>query len=463
MGDGRLGPEEAAARELALRAMDIAVEVAGPTAEISVTTEIGTSALARFAESTIHQSVTEDVRNLTLAITLDGRTASVSGSADGWPGPDGLHRLAAAALTSAQLRPADPHWPGLAPVADVPQVANADRVTADATAAERAALVAAFVAAAGGLETAGFCSTRGIATAFANSAGQLATGSITAATIDGIARAPGSGPAPADGSGRASSVHLDQLNAAAAGRTAGQLARAAAMEPADVEPGEYAVALRPGAVLDVLNWIATGMSARAHAEGRSFARPGEAQFDALLTLRCDPFDDRLPVLPFDGEGTPRVTYDLIAEGVTAGLASDRRDEVTIPGVRSNGGALAHRWMAAGAPAALLLRPGSQAPDELYAGLREALLITDFWYTRLLDPRRLVVTGLTRNGVFLVRDGIVVQPVRNLRFTQSYAEALGPGHVLGLDGESVLLDGDPAPVHAPGLALSSWAVTGGAQG
>jgi PmbA/TldA metallopeptidase C-terminal domain len=92
-----------------------------------------------------------------------------------------------------------------------------------------------------------------------------------------------------------------------------------------------------------------------------------------------------------------------------------------------------------------------------------LLITDFWYTRLLDPRRLVVTGLTRNGVFLVRDGIVVQPVRNLRFTQSYSEALGPGHVLGLDGQSVLIEGDAVPIHTPGLALTSWAVTGGAQG
>jgi predicted Zn-dependent protease len=253
------------------------------------------------------------------------------------------------------------------------------------------------------------------------------------------------------------------LNAAAAGRTAGELARAAAMEPVDVSPGDYPVVLRPGAVVDVLTWIATGMSARAHAEGRSFARPGESQFDALLTLRCDPLDDRMPTLPFDGEGTPRVIYDLIADGVTTGLASDRRDQVAIPGVRSNGGALQHRWMASGAPAALLLRPGTEAPDELYAGLREALLITDFWYTRLLDPRRLVVTGLTRNGVFLVRDGIVVQPVRNLRFTQSYSEALGPGHVLGLDGQSVLIEGDAVPIHTPGLALTSWAVTGGAQG
>ena len=230
-----------------------------------------------------------------------------------------------------------------------------------------------------------------------------------------------------------------------------------------MEPGEYVVVLRPGAVVDVLGWIAGGLSARAHAEGRSFACPGEAQFDPLLTLRCDPLDPRMPALPFDAEGTPRQPYNLITDGVTTALASDRRDELTIPGVISNGGAISHRFVTSALAPALLLRPGTEAPDELYAGLRQALLITDFWYTRLLDPRRLVVTGLTRNGVFLVEDGIVVRPVRNMRFTQSYAEALGPGRVIGLDGESVLTDTEPSPIHTPGLALTSWAVTGGAQG
>ncbi len=154
---------------------------------------------------------------------------------------------------------------------------------------------------------------------------------------------------------------------------------------------------------------------------------------------------------------------MIADGVTGELASDRRDAATIDGVHSNGGALQHRYLTSATAPALLLRPGSEAPDELYAGLRQALLITDFWYTRLLDPRRLVVTGLTRNGIFLIEDGIIARPVRNVRFTQAYAEALGPGHVIGIDGESVLTESDPAPVHTPGIALTSWAITGGAQG
>ncbi len=207
---GALGPEEDAARDFALRALDVAADVAGPGAQIAATVEVGTSSLTRFAQSAIHQSVSEEVRQLTLAVTLDGRTAEVSGSAAGWPGADGLRRLATAALTSARLRPVDPHWPGLAPPAPVGP-SHADRATADATDAERAALVAAFVEAAGGLETAGFCATRGTATAFVNSAGQQVTGSVTLATVDGIARAPSGEPAPADGSGRASSTRLREL------------------------------------------------------------------------------------------------------------------------------------------------------------------------------------------------------------------------------------------------------------
>ena len=465
MADSRataLGPEEAEAREYAQRALDVAAEVAGPGAQIAATVEVGTSSLTRFAQSAIHQSVVEDVRQLTLSITLDGRTADVSGSAEGWPGADGLRRLATAALTAARLRPVDPHWPGLAPPAPVGP-SHADRATADASDAERAALVGAFVDAAGGLETAGFCSTRGTATAYANSAGQQVTGSVTLATVDGIARAPSGEPAPADGSGRASSTRLRDLDGARAGHHARGIALAAAEEPLDVAPGEYVVVLRPGAVVDVLSWIGSGLSARPHSEGLSFARPGEQQFDELITLRCDPLDERMPSLPFDGQGTPRSAYAMIEDGVTRELSSDRRDAVMIPGVRSNGGALQHRFATSARPSAMLLRPGSEAPDELYAGLRQALLITDFWYTRLLDPRRLVVTGLTRNGVFLVEDGVISRPVRNLRFTQSYAEALAPGHIIGIDGESVLTDWEPAPIHTPGLALTSWAVTGGARG
>jgi len=104
--------------------------------------------------------------------------------------------------------------------------------------------------------------------------------------------------------------------------------------------------------------------------------------------------------------------------------------------------------------------GGRSPAELIAGVDRGLLVTAFWYTRILDPKTQVVTGLTRNGVFLIEDGEVTRAVANLRFTQSYAEALAPGNVVAV-GSDARLRGTNAVV--PSLHLASWNFTGGAQG
>ena len=92
-------------------------------------------------------------------------------------------------------------------------------------------------------------------------------------------------------------------------------------------------------------------------------------------------------------------------------------------------------------------------------MRRGLLVTEFWYTRTLDPKTQVVTGLTRNGTFLIEDGVIVGAVKNLRFTQSYVEALGPGNVLGV-GDDPRLYGSSCVV--PSLHLASWNFTGGSK-
>ena len=96
-------------------------------------------------------------------------------------------------------------------------------------------------------------------------------------------------------------------------------------------------------------------------------------------------------------------------------------------------------------------------------MERGLLVTDLWYTRVLDPRTMVVTGLTRNGVFLVEDGEVVRPVGNLRFTQSYIEALGPDRVLGVGSVPEMQRQYMAALLVPALRLASWNFTGGAKG
>ncbi len=102
---------------------------------------------------------------------------------------------------------------------------------------------------------------------------------------------------------------------------------------------------------------------------------------------------------------------------------------------------------------------------LVGQVSRGLLVSDFWYTRVLDPRTLVITGLTRNGVWLIEDGVMTQPVQNLRFTQSYPQALAPGAVLGVGSHSVGLPSgwEALAFRAPALRLASWNFTGNASG
>jgi predicted Zn-dependent protease len=104
----------------------------------------------------------------------------------------------------------------------------------------------------------------------------------------------------------------------------------------------------------------------------------------------------------------------------------------------------------------VLSAGDRSLEELIGSVDRGLLVSDLWYTRVLDPKTQVVTGLTRNGTFLVEGGEIVGGVRNLRFTQSYVEALGPGRVLGVGSDARVRESGYV---VPSLHLASWQFTG----
>jgi predicted Zn-dependent protease len=442
------GPLEIAERVLAR---------VGDRAEAEVTVTTGAEALTRFATSFIHQNVADAVRAIHLRLAVDGRVAETSGNQSD---DASLDRLVQSTLDAAALQPVDPGWPGLAPPANASAVDHWDDATATAEPDARAARVGAFVDAAGELESAGFCSTEGVEIAFANSAGQRLTGRATMATLDGIARTGTS-----DGSGRASSRRLADLTGDAVGRLAVERARSSA-DAADLEPGRYEVILSPDCVLDLLFFLSLyGFNGRAVEEGRSFARVGEAQFDESLSLADDVMHPMSAGIGFDAEGTPKRRVELIRRGVTAGLVHDRRTAKAL-GAESTGNAVAGGGSFGAIPANLVLEPGTASREELIGGVERGVIVTDFWYTRILDPRTQVVTGLTRNGVWLVEDGQIVRPVTNLRFTQSFVEALAPGAVRGVGSDLTLVGGGTfgaGAYAAPSVHLASWNFTGNAQG
>jgi predicted Zn-dependent protease len=454
-GDPATDPVAARAIDTAERTLEL-VRTRAADAEVEVTVRQGTEALTRFATSFIHQNVAADVNHVLIRVALDGRNASTS--IDGPADDEGLGRAIDNVLEAARVRPADPDWPGLAPRAEAARVDHFDEATAAATADERAQRVRAFVDAAGGLETAGFCSTTTVQLAFANSAGQRLTGRGTAAEIDGIART-----STADGSSRHVSVALGDLDGRAVGDRAATKARTAS-DPTDLAPGRYEVVLEPDCVANILSFLlVAGFNGKAVEEGRSFARLGEAQFDRSITLRDDVTDPGTLGVPFDIEGTPKRPLDLVRDGVTRGLLQTRRT-ARVAGVESTGHAVegGATWGALGAN--LVFGAGEKTTDELIGDVERGVLVTDFWYTRILDPRTQVVTGLTRNGVWLIEDGRVVRPVTNLRFTQSFLQALGPDAVRGISAErALMLAGWDSVYLVPSLHLAQWNFTGGAKG
>ncbi|HEX6498428.1 MAG TPA: TldD/PmbA family protein [Micromonosporaceae bacterium] len=455
--------------DVAGQVLDLVRAVAGGQAEAEVAVDRQDLALTRFANSYIHQNVADSTTTVRLRLHLDGRTTS---GATTLTDTHALRELVQRTVDACRVCPPDPGWPGLAPPAPLVGTGNVDEATANASPADRAMRVRAFVDAAGGLLTAGYCKTVHWTGAFANSAGQSVSGGCTAAAMDGIARTGTS-----DGVSRLAAVRLADLDGAVLGARAAAKARAA-QDPVELPPGRYEVVLEPTAVADVLQCLAMyGFNGKAVNERRSFVAFGEQQFDPSVTLVDDPLSADAVGLPFDPEGTPKRRLVLVDRGVTRTVAYDRRTAAEA-GTESNGHAMADSAPWGTFPTSIgFVTSGGAKPTEvegpatdsataaLVANVKRGLLVSDNWYTRVLDPRTLVMTGLTRNGVWLIENGEVTRPVLNFRFTQSYPQALAPGAVLGIGSHPLTQPSSwgLACTMAPALHLASWNYTGGASG
>jgi predicted Zn-dependent protease len=222
----------------------------------------------------------------------------------------------------------------------------------------------------------------------------------------------------------------------------------------------------PECVAEVVAFLSDGFSAKAVQDGRSFAAPGRALFDPAFELVDDVAHPASLGLAFDTDGVARQRVELSRGGRCEGLLHDRRTAAHDDRADGSNGHAHHGSDSAGpGPAALVVTPGRASAEQLVAGLDRGLVVTCFNYCRVLDPKTMEVTGLTRNGTFWVESGEIVRPVTNLRFTQSFLEALRPGAVLAVGADARLADCEwgTGLVHTPALRLASWRFTGGAAG
>ena len=236
-----------------------------------------------------------------------------------------------------------------------------------------------------------------------------------------------------DSSGWAESTHANIHAVHPEALTSVALEKAlAGRRPKSLPPGEYDVILEPAAVAELLLFMAwDAFGALPFLEGRSFVsgRLGQKILSEKVMIVDDVYNHQTLGLNFDYEGMPRRNVVLVDRGVAKAVVHDRKTAKEA-GTESTGHALPQPNTNGPMPLNLMLAGGDSSVDEMIAGTDRGLLITHFHYTNILEPMTLMITGMTRDGVFLVEKGKVKHPVKNFRFTESVVKAFNRVEALG---------------------------------
>ena len=194
--------------------------------------------------------------------------------------------------------------------------------------------------------------------------------------------------------------------------------------PASLEPGEYEVILEEYAVAEMLNYMSyLGMGALALQEERSFMQLGQQIMSPRVTIYDDGNDPHTIVLPFDVEGVYRQRVNLIEAGIARAVVYDSYTANKEAGQVNTGHSIGEDGEAGPIPLNLIMAAGDTNKLDMLKSIKRGLWVTRFHYVNPLVPDKAVLTGMTRDGTFLIENGEIVGPVKNFRFTQSAVEAL----------------------------------------
>ncbi|MEO6237794.1 MAG: TldD/PmbA family protein [Vicinamibacterales bacterium] len=373
----------------------------------------GARANVRFARNSVTTSGASSGYSLAIAAKFGKKTGTVTASEFS---DASLQRAARNAEEIARLSPENPEAMPLLGPQRYPSTTSYFEDAAAATPEWRAGAVRAALDAAKekNVESAGFVETSAQIQAVATSTGQFAFDRFTAADYNLTARTP-----DGTGSGWASKSFNELRLLDPKALAAAAIDKAArSHNPAAIEPGKYTVVLEPAAMADLIVNLVFAADARQTDEGRSFFakkgggnRVGEQIVGDKVHLYSDPSHPLAPAIPFDGEGLPLRRIDWVDQGVLKNLSYSRY--------------WAHKQSQEPTPQPgnLIMDGGTATMEDLIKGVERGVLVTRFWYIRSLDPQTLLVTGLTRDGLFLIEKGKVTRPVKNMRWNESPVFAL----------------------------------------
>lgn len=324
---------------------------------------------------------------------------------------DGLRAAVDMAQRLAKLSPENPEaMPELGPQTYRAGI-NWSDVTASQDPATRADAVKRIADPAkhAGLVSTGFMEAITGAQAIANSNGLFAYNRDTSSVLTTTVRTQ-----DGTGSGWAGATHHDwsRIDPAALGARATDKARTS-VKPVAIEPGRYTVVFEPTAVGNLVQFITRALNARSADEGRSFFslpggknKIGEKVVDERVSIVSDPFDPAIAATPFESDGLPTQRVVWIEDGVVKTLDYDRYWAQRKERAPTGGGS------------SVRMSGGTASLDDLIRSTQRGLLVTRFWYLRPVDQRTILYTGLTRDGTFLIENGKITKPVKNLRFNDS---------------------------------------------
>jgi PmbA protein len=395
--------------------------------------------LTRFANNTIHQNVAEVNEAASIRVAFDGKTARATTNRFD---DESLKRAVASAENIARVQEPDP---------DFLSMANADEAkgpegpsrwsdqTAAITPGDRADGVGEIVAVAkkNKLVTAGIYSSSQSSEAVINSKGLSVYHRQTSAEVSITMLADNS-----SGWQKANSPDVRNVDPVRLAETAAQKARDS-RSPQELPPGKYTVILEPAAVLDLVGFMFWDFGGLTILDQRSFLnnRIGTKLFGDNITIIDDVAHPLQSNAPFDGEGVRRQRVSLVEKGVVRKLVyarntaakmrkSEYKDKVGEINVTGHGFPLPNEIGEAPTNIVFVTSGAEQTVEQMIAATERGILITRLWYIREVDPYEKILTGMTRDGTFLVEGGKVKQGLLNFRFNQSLIEMLNNVEAMG---------------------------------
>lgn len=415
-------------------------------------------ALTRFAANNIHQNVSETDVSVRVRSVV-GKRIGVASSND--VSPESLKQLVHKAETIASFQQENPEFTSLAEPLPTQEVDSFSESTANCSAEARAKGVGSILdlSRSNGLVASGAFSTGTEEMMVANSLGVSAYHGGTMATAMTVVMSENSSGYAAD-----SAQDMTKLDLSGIGRIAVDKA-IQSKNPTSIDPGAYTVILEEDAVATMMFYLGyLGFSALAVQEGRSFmsGHVGEKVTGDNITIWDDGFDPRGVCLPFDFEGVPKQKVMLIENGVAKNAVYDTATAAREPGKKSTGHGLPAPNTMGPIPINLIMKPGSVSKEEMIASTEKGIWVTRFHYVNPVHPVKAILTGMTRDGTFLIENGKIIRPLKNLRFTQSILEAFANAEMLSRDLKMIMMGFGNFASCAPAVKINDFTFTGATE-